>query len=257
MFEFIHVTKVDQITTITLHRPEKRNAMHGPLIQEVTRALQAARENDTRILILNGAGDYFCAGGDIAWMQQIATATEAENIADAESLAMMLQQLYDFPHPTIVLAQGAAMGGGFGLVAAADIAIAAKSTQFGLPEVKMGITPSIISPYVIKALGPRQSHYYFLTGERFDAETAYRLGLVHHVVEAAELHTVGMTLAKSLLKNGPGAMQAAKELIRTVAGKPIERGLSQQTARHLAHRRRTPEAQEGLRAFIEKREAKF
>lgn len=257
MFEFIRVNKADQITTITLHRPEKRNAMHGPLIAEVTQALHTACEDDTRILILNGDGDFFCAGGDIAWMQKIATATEAENIADAESLAFMLQQLYQFPHPTIVLAHGAAMGGGFGLVAAADIAIASTTTQFGLPEVKMGITPSIISPYVISAIGPRQSHYYFLTGERFDASTAYRLGLVHQVVEMDKLQETGMQLAKTLLKNGPEAMKAAKLLIREMTSQPVESTLSQQTARHLANRRRSAEAQEGLRAFIEKREAKF
>lgn len=251
--EFITISEHDGIAILTLNRPDKRNAMHGPLLQELLQALKVQAQHASRVLLINGKGENFCAGGDIGWMQKIAAATQDENQNDAQLLADVLYQLYVFPKPTIVLAHGATLGGGLGLVAAADIALAAKDASFGLPEVKIGITPSVISPYVINAIGERFAHYYFLTGERFDADVALRLGLVQKLTEVASLQETGINLAKTLLQNSPLALQAAKQLIRNVARQKMTVNLAQQTAQHLAELRATPEAQEGLRAFLEKR----
>jgi methylglutaconyl-CoA hydratase len=257
MYEFILMSEANGIATITLNRPDKRNAMHGLLVKEFLNALNKLITSDSRILIINGNGESFCAGGDIAWMQKIAKSSESENNEDAQLLADMLYQLYSFPKPTIVLAHGATLGGGLGLLAAADIAIAAKNTTFGLPEVKIGITPSMISPYIISAIGERAAHYYFLTGNRFDVNEAYRLGLIHQVTEDNELMYVALALAKSILQSSPQALSEAKKLIRSVAKEKISENLAQKTAEHLANIRASEEAQEGLRAFVEKREAKW
>lgn len=251
--EFIVLSHADDIATISLNRPDKRNAMHGPLIIELLEALKILAADKTRVLIIDGKGENFCAGGDIGWMQKIAAGSNDENYTDAQLLADLLYQLYIFPKPTIVLAHGATLGGGLGLLAAADIAIAAKNASFGLPEVKIGLTPSMISPYVIAAMGERMAHYYFLSGERFGAEEAYRIGLVHQVIEEDGLRSVGVSMAQALLQNSPHALREAKELIRNVAKQPISEGLAQKTAEHLAELRATPEAQEGLFAFLEKR----
>jgi methylglutaconyl-CoA hydratase len=253
MTEFILVAKADAIATITLNRPDKHNAMHGPLIAELSSALKNIAKDDSKVLLLNGNGDNFCAGGDIAWMQKIAAASKDENENDAQSLANLLYQLYCFPKPTIVLAHGASLGGGLGLLAAADIAIAANNAMFGLPEVNIGLTPSMISPYLIAAIGERMAQYYFLTGERFTADVAYRIGLIHQVTEKDALLSVGISLAQTILQNGPNALRAAKHLIREVSHEKISERLVQRTAEHLAELRTTPEAQEGLKAFLEKR----
>lgn len=258
MTEFILTSEVNGIATITLNRAEKRNAMNGPMISELLQAVQAFTHNNTiHALMITGNGENFCAGGDIDWMRKMADASQDENYDDAQMLADMLYQLYCFPKPTIVLAHGVTMGGGMGLLSACDIAITAQNASFGLPEVKLGITPSIISPYVIAAMGERAAHYYFLTGERFNAETAYRLGLVHQVVDDSALKSTGVSLMESLLQNSPHALVAAKQLIRRVAKEKITEELVQKTAEHLANLRTTPEAQEGLRAFLEKRKPKW
>lgn len=251
--EFINISQTDNIATITLNRPDKRNAMHGPLIAEVLAALKLYAADASRILIIKGNGDNFCAGGDIGWMQKIAASSSDENYDDALLLAEMLYQLYHFPKPTIVLVHGAVLGGGMGLLAAADIAISARDARFGLPEVKIGLTPSMISPYVIAAMGERLAHYYFLTGEQFGADEAHRIGLVHQIVETEALESAGVALAQTLLKNSPQALHAAKQLIRFVAKQTISEDLAQKTSEHLAELRVTPEAQEGLKAFLEKR----
>lgn len=256
-YEFILVSQVERVGIITLNRPEKRNAMHRPLITELFSALNQFADGDTRVVIIHGNGDCFCAGGDIAWMQKIATGSEDENYDDAQLLADLLYQLYTFPKPIIVLAHGATMGGGLGLIAAADIAVATKSSNFSFSEVKIGITPSMISPYVIAAMGERAAHYYFLTGDRFNADEAHRLGLIHVLTDDDALMSVGMTLANTLIQNSPKALRAAKQLIQHVAKEHITVALAQETAEHLAELRATPEAQEGLRAFLEKRKAKW
>jgi methylglutaconyl-CoA hydratase len=227
--------------------------MHGPLIAELLHAFKVHAGDQSRVLVIKGNGENFCAGGDIDWMQKIASSSDDANYDDAQLLADMLYQLYIFPKPTMVLAHGATLGGGLGLLAAADIAIAANNASFGLPEVKVGITPSNISPYVIAAIGERMAHYYFLTGERFGADIAYKMGLIHQVTEADALLSVGVSIAQTLIQNSPNALTAAKQLIRNVARQKITEELIQKTSEHLAELRKTPEAQEGLRAFTEKR----
>lgn len=257
-YEHILVAKADGIATLTLNRPDKRNAMNGKVIQEILTALrQLANDDEARVLMINGNGEHFCAGADINWMQKIAAGTYDENYDDAILLADMMYQLYSFSKPTLVLAHGATLGGGLGLLSACDIAITAKNASFGFSEVKIGLAPSTISPYVIAAIGERAAHYYFLTGERFGADEAHRIGLVHQVTEVDALLSVGVSIAQTLLQNSPQAMMAAKQLIRQVAREKILVGLSQKTAEHLANLRASDEAQEGLRAFMEKRAPKW
>lgn len=252
--EFVKLTQENGIGILTLNRPDKRNAMHGSMIEEILKGLHLLAQDDSvRLVIVNGNGENFCAGGDIAWMQKMALAGDQENVEDATLLADMVYQLYVFPKPTIALVHGATMGGGMGLVSACDIAIAASNSSFSLSEVKIGITPSVISPYVVAAIGERYAHYYFLTGERFDAETARKINLVHQVVETTELMNTGLALANNMLKNSPNAMFEAKFLLKHVAKKEISEELVHETAAHLADMRRTDEAQEGLKAFVEKR----
>ncbi len=254
LFENIVVTVADNIATILLNRPAKRNAMHGPLIQEMLQALHhLSEDNNVQVLIIRGTGEHFCAGADIGWMKQIATGSYSENYDDAQLLADFLYQLYHFPKPTIALVHGATMGGGLGIVAACDIAFAANNASFAFSEVKIGLAPCIISPYVIAAIGERQTHYYFLTGERFDALQAQGMGFVHQVIENDVLLTAGIALAKTLQKNGSQALAAAKRLIRQVAKEKITEELAQKTAEYLANLRSSPEGEEGLRAFLEKR----
>lgn len=254
MNEFIEVKKDNGIATITLNRADKRNAMHASMIKEILLALSAcSHDADVRVLVLRANGEHFCAGADIQWMQTIASASLEENNDDAQLVADLMFQLYHFPKPTMVLAHGATMGGGLGLLSACDIAIASDSAIFAFSEVKIGITPSTISPYVVSAIGERAAHYYFLTGERFSAEEAHRIGLVHRVTTPDALDSMGMEIAHGLLKNSPQALIAAKQLIRYVTNQKITEDLGQKTAEHLANLRASPEAQEGLRAFVEKR----
>lgn len=256
--EFILVSKSEGMATITLNRPDKRNAMNRQLIGELLQALhELAQDSQTGVLMINSQGDHFCAGADIGWMQAVAAASKDENYDDAQMIADLMYQLHTFPKPTLVLARGTTLGGGLGLLAACDIAIASKNAVFGFSEVKIGITPSIVSPYVVAAIGARAAHYYFLTGERFGAECAYRIGLVHQIVADNALIGSGLALARTLLENSPQAMAAAKQLIRYVATEKITEQLAQKTAEHLAELRATQAAQEGLKAFLEKRKPKW
>ena len=250
--EFIHVNKTAEITTITLNRPEKFNALHTPLIIALQDALNTSANDHSRVVIIHGNGEHFCAGGDIAWMQKIALQSAETNYADAKILADLLYQLYHFPKPTLVLAHGMTLGGGLGLIAAADIAIATKEATFALPEVKIGIAPSMISPYIVTAIGERASRYYALTGERFGAEEAHRLGLIHRITNHNELMSVGLSLAQTLLKYSQNAMQAVKQLLLQVANKSIDETLKQKTAQHLADLRATPEAQKKFLAYLQR-----
>ena len=255
MSELILISNKAGIATISLNRPDKRNAMNGQMIKELLHAMHRLQEDDSvRVMIIHGQGLHFCAGADIYWMQKISEGVLEENESDAQMLADLMYQLYSFPKPSIVLAHGATMGGGLGLLAACDIAIGAENASFGFSEVKIGIAPSVISPYVLSAIGERAAHYYFLTGERFSAEEAHRIGLLHRVVAENDLMQAGIMLANTLLQNGPHAMGATKQLIRYVAKIKITNELAQKTAEHLANVRTTKEAQEGLQAFLEKRE---
>jgi methylglutaconyl-CoA hydratase len=245
------------VSRVTLARPDVRNAFDELMIAELTRVfLDFVNDRDTRVVVLAGDGPTFCAGADVAWMRKAGSYSREENEADAEALARMLRAIDACPKPVIALAHGAAIGGGVGLVAAADIAIAAEKTVFSLAEVKLGILPSAISPYVLRAIGPRAARDFFLTGDRFDAKEAYRIGLVHQVVPAGELSAAGRRKIDSLLTSGPEAVEAAKRLIGQVAGKSPEDAMPL-TVRTIAERRASEEAREGLTAFLEKRQASW
>jgi len=240
--------------TLWLNRPERHNAFDDALIAELSAALaELAADSTIRVVLLAGRGKSFSAGADLAWMKRMAGYTAAENEADAQKMAEMLHRLDSLPKPTIALVQGAAMGGGVGLVAACDIAIAAEDAQFAFSEARLGLTPATISPYVIAAIGPRAARRYFLTAERFDARQALGLGLVSAVLPAAGLAAAASKLADILCQNSPGAMAEAKRLIADVTGRPIDAALRSETARRIARQRATAEGREGVAAFLEKR----
>jgi methylglutaconyl-CoA hydratase len=249
----IRVTQEGAVARVTLSRPEVRNAFDDIAVDELTRAFVAASaDGETRVVMLAGDGPAFCAGADVGWMRRAGGYSRGENEADAEKMARMLRSIDASPKPVIVLAHGAAIGGGVGLVAAADIAIAAQGTVFSLAEVRLGILPSVVSPYVLRAIGPRAARDLFLTGDRFDADEALRLGLVHAVVPASELEAAGRKKAASLLSSGPEAIRAAKTLIEQVTYLRPEEA-APLTVRTIAERRASDEAKEGLSAFLEKR----
>jgi methylglutaconyl-CoA hydratase len=252
-FASLRLERSGAVARITLARPEVRNAFDDRLIEELTRAVrQAGEDASTRVIVLAGDGTSFCAGADIQWMRKAGGYSRAENEADAERMARMLRTIDGCPKPVVVLAHGAAIGGGVGVVAAADIAIAAEGTVFSLAEVKLGILPAVISPYVLRAIGPRSARDLFLTGDRFDAAEALRIGLVHRVVPAGELEEAGRKKVASLLTSGPEAVGVAKRLIEVVTGKTPDEAMGL-TVGTLVERRASAEAKEGLTAFLEKR----
>jgi methylglutaconyl-CoA hydratase len=241
------------VLRVTLARPEVRNAFDDVLIEELTRAFREASEDaQARVVVLSGDGPTFCAGADVAWMRKAGGYSKAENEADAERMARMLRGIDVCPKPVVALVHGAAIGGGVGLVATADIAIAAEGTVFSLAEVKLGILPAVISPYVLRAIGPRTARDLFLTGDRFDAREAHRIGLVHQVVPPEALEAAGARKTASLLTSAPESVSVAKRLIEKVAGKSPEEAMGL-TVRTIAERRASDEAKEGLTAFLEKR----
>lgn len=252
-FDRLRLETDGPVSRVTLARPEVRNAFDDALIQELTQAFtQLSQDGGTRVVVLAGEGPSFCAGADVNWMRRAGSFSREENEADAARMAKMLRCIDACPKPVVALAQGAAIGGGVGLVAAADIAIAAEGTVFSLAEVKLGILPSVISPYVLRAIGPRAARNLFLTGDRFDAVEARRIGLVHEVVPAEELEAAGAKTVSSLLTSGPEAVGVAKRLIEQVTGlNPDE--ATPLTIRTIAERRASSEAREGLTAFLEKR----
>ena len=240
---------------ITLNRPERHNAFDDALIEELTAAVTAMADDPAvRVLVLSGTGKSFCAGADLNWMKRAAAFSPEESVADARALAEMLRVLAQTEKPTVARVQGAALGGGVGLVAACDIAIATYDAQFTLSEVKLGIIPAVISPHVINAIGERAARRYMLTAERFAAAEAYRIGLVHEIVpDQAALDDAVGEIVDALLKNGPAALARCKELIRAVAWKPLSASVIEDTAQRIAMIRRSDEAREGMDAFLEKR----
>lgn len=252
-FSRLRVVRDGPVARVTLARPEVRNAFDEVLIQALTSAfLSFTDDSETRVVVLEGEGPTFCAGADVLWMRRAGGFSKLENEADAERMAGMLRAIDRCPRPVVAVVQGAAIGGGVGLAAAADIAIAAEDAVFSLSEVKLGILPSVISPYVLRAIGARQARRYFLTGERFGAAEARRIGLVHEVVPPADLSASRDRLVAALLSSGPEAVGVAKSLIAEVAGKPPDEALPV-TVRTIAERRASAEAKEGLTAFLEKR----
>lgn len=245
------------VLTLTLNRPEVHNAFAGQLIRELTEALQLAADDPAvRILVLAGAGKSFSAGADMNWMSSMVAASAEENELDAQQLARMLRRLNYFPKPTIARIHGAAFGGGVGLAACCDISIAADTAQFALTEVRLGLVPAVISPFVFRRIGESQARRYFLTAERFDAATAQRIGLVQLVVPLAELDDTVNVQLEMLLQGGPNALKQAKRLVFSVAGhdNTRQRQIDEDNARLIARLRISEEGQEGLRAFLDKRE---
>jgi methylglutaconyl-CoA hydratase len=248
----------DGSARITLNRPEIHNSIDGRLIAELTAALAALGHDDgVRVVVLTGSGKSFSAGADLNWMRRTSTYGEAENLADARALAKLMATLNELPKPTIARVNGAALGGGTGLVACCDIVIASSHAMFGTTEVRLGLIPAVIGPYVVAAIGVRQARRLMLTGERIGAGEAARIGLVHEIVAADELDAATATVLDDLLKGGPHALAAAKRLVHDLAGRPIEPELIDDTARRIAALRATAEAREGVAAFLEKRPANW
>lgn len=239
------------VVTLRLNRPQRRNALDAALIGALGDALRRLAEaTDVRILVLRGAGATFCAGADLAWMRAAAHHPGDRNEADARALADMLHRLNTLPMPTVAVVHGGAFGGGVGLAACCDIVIAAQQAQFGLSEVRLGLIPATIAPYVIAAIGAAQARRYVLTGERFDAPTAQRLGLVHALASDTQLADTLERFITELLHGGPQAQAAAKRLIADVATHPVDASLRADTARRMADCRVSAEAQAGLAAFF-------
>jgi len=244
------------VATLTLNRPEVHNAFDDHLIAELTHKLRDLDHNPSvRAVDLAAQGKSFSAGADLNWMKRVARYSEAENIRDAVALASLMRTLDAMSKPTIARVQGAAFGGGVGLVACCDIAVASTAATFSLSEVRLGLIPAVISPYVIKAIGSRHARRYFLTAERFDAREALRIGLVHSAVEHGELSPSVERIADELLKGGPKAITAAKDLIAHVHNRSIDQLLAEETAARIAQIRVSPEGQEGITAFLDKRPA--
>ena len=248
----------NNVGLVALNRPDLHNAFNETLIAELTMVLQALEADaSVRAVVLTGHGKSFCAGADLNWMKKMAGYSPAENLADAQGLALMLRSLYGLSKPTLACVRGAAFGGGVGLVACCDIAVAAQDATFSLSEAKLGLIPATISPYVIEAIGARQARRYFLTAERFTAAEAFRIGLVHDIVPEPELDTRVNELLGALLIAGPMAQLECKALIRGVAHRPIGADVINGTAEHIAAVRASPEGVEGVAAFLGKRPAKW
>jgi len=248
----------DGSARITLNRPEIHNAFDDRLIAELTAVLAALASDDTvRVVVLTGSGKSFSAGADLNWMRRTSTYGEVENLADASALAKLMATLNELPKPTIARVNGAALGGGTGLVACCDVVVASPHAMFGTTEVRLGLIPAVIGPYVVAAIGMRQARRLMLTGERIGAAEAARIGLVHEVVAADELDSAIARILDHLLKGGPDALAAAKRLVHDLAGRSIDAELIDDTARRIAALRATAEAREGLVAFLEKRPASW
>lgn len=244
------------LVTLTLNRPEVHNAFDDELILSLTDTLQAlGQDPEVRVVVLTGQGPSFSAGADLNWMKGMLDASEQDNQTDALHLARLLRTLNYLPKPTIARVNGAAVGGGLGLVACCDIAVAVESARFALTEVRLGLAPAIISPYVFRRIGEAQARRYFLTGERFDAAQAQRLGLIHEITGNDGLNEAVERLAGAVLKGGPTGLRDSKRLIFQAADHDADTQLSldQATARLIAKLRVAPEGQEGMRAFLDKR----
>lgn len=243
------------VATVTLNRPQVHNAFNDEVIARLAGIwAELAGRGDIRVVVLKGAGKSFSAGGDLDWMRKSGQATPEQNRASTLQMARMLKGLNDLPQATLALVHGNCMAGGTGLASCADIVVAVQDTKFALTEVRLGLTPATISPYVIAAIGPRQARRYFLTAERFDAVEACRIGLVHETVaDAGALETRGQELVSALLQGAPGAIRDSKRLVARVAHQPVDEALMEFTAQNIAERRASAEGQEGLAAFFDKR----
>ncbi|WP_273779250.1 enoyl-CoA hydratase/isomerase family protein [Acinetobacter sp. GSS19] len=252
-YQFLQLEQRDQVVYVWLNRPELHNAFNTQVIEELYDCFTQLNEReDVRVVILAGRGKSFSAGADLNWMKQAGQASQAENEADALKLANMLHSLATLKQPTIARVQGIAFGGGMGLASACDICIASTDAKFATSEVRLGLAPSTISPYVIRAIGARQASRYFLTAEHISAQQALNIGLAHEIAAAEELDLKVDEMVQALLLGGPDAQAASKQLIQLVDQKALTPELRLQTAQHIAHVRQGSEAKDGLNAFLNK-----
>ncbi|MGP4713671.1 MULTISPECIES: enoyl-CoA hydratase/isomerase family protein [unclassified Psychrobacter] len=248
------VTTENYIATVTLNRPEIRNAFNDEMISELTAVFkQLGQSDEVRVITLAAAGKAFCAGADLKWMRAMADYDYDENLADADKLAQMLKTIYECPKPTIAAIQGDVYAGGMGLVAVCDVAIAVKIANFCLSEVRLGLAPATISPYVIRALGARASQRYFLTAEVFDAKKARQLGFIHERVNEDELQNRVAAICAKIVNNSPDAVKTCKRLLHDIAGETIDDELIADTVKDIADIRSSEQGKEGVQAFLQKR----
>ena len=255
MSESLAVERQGPVGLVTMNRPEKHNAFDDVLIRELTEAFRSMEAEDgIRVVVLSAAGKSFSAGADLNWMRRMAGFSKEENQRDAMGLGALMRTLAHLRKPTVARVQGPAYGGGVGLVACCDIAVATQQAAFSFSEPKLGLIPAVISPYAIAAIGERAARRFFLTGERFDGAEAWRLGLVHELVSSeGELDEKVGEIVDALLACGPVAQREGKELVRAVANRPVTSELIQDTADRIARLRSSPEGREGIAAFLEKR----
>ncbi|UTY57272.1 enoyl-CoA hydratase/isomerase family protein [Massilia sp. erpn] len=253
-YQTLSISIADKLATVTLNRPDVRNAFNEQTINELTLAFnELGRDDVVRAIVLAANGPAFCAGADLNWMKKMAGYTHAENHADAMQLAQMLRAIYLCAKPVVAKVQGDCYAGGMGLVAACDIAVAVEEANFCLSEAKLGLIPATISPYVIKAMGENAARRYFLTAERFSAREAHRIGFVHETVGADALDTKVNEIVKALLTNSPNAVKEAKVLVREVVNQPVSDALLADTALRIAQIRASEQGREGVQSFLEKR----
>ena len=254
------ITEIDgPIGIVTLNNPEKHNAFDDVLIADLTAAFRTLEANAAiRVVVLSAVGKSFSAGADLNYMKRMASYSQEDNLRDAMALATLMRTLHDLCKPTIARVQGAALGGGVGLVACCDMAVGTHNATFSLSEAKLGLIPAVISPYVIAAIGERAAHRYFLTAERFDAGEAFRLGLLHEIAPSDdEMDERINDLTTALMNCSPNAIAEGKQLIAAVAGRSIDDSLMRNTAERIARVRASEEGRDGLGAFLEKRKARW
>ena len=253
-YDTLEISVAGRVATITLNRPDVRNAFNETAIADIAMAFdEVGQDLDVRAIVLAANGPAFCAGADLNWMKKMASYSRDENEADAMRLADMLRTIYFSPKPVVAKVQGDCYAGGMGLVAACDIVVASEGVNFCLSEVKLGLIPATISPYVIKAMGEQASRRYFLTAERFSATQAKHMGLAHEIVVPEALDSTVQAIAAALCANSPNAVREAKRLVREVAGVPIDDAMLADTADRIAAIRASNEGREGVASFLEKR----
>ena len=256
-YTVLEVARDGAILHVRLNRPDVRNAFNGTVVEELRAAFDAASSaTDIRVVVLSGNGKSFSAGADLAWMQEQASLPRDQNARSARAMASMFLAIARCKKPVVAKIHGHALGGGTGLSAAADLAICTTDTVFGLTEAKLGIVPAVISPFVMQKIGAGRARALFLTAERFDGKEAERIGLVHRAVAHDQLEAAVTAAIQELLSSGPAAVASAKELIRTVASLSLEDAIPI-TSEWIANLRSTPEAKEGMSAFLEKRKANW
>ncbi len=251
----LEIGRAGPVATLWMNRPEVFNAFDETLIAELSEACAALdADPSVRVVVLAGRGRHFSAGADLNWMKRASAGSQEDNLQDARRFAAMLQRLSTLSKPTIARVQGLALGGGTGLAAACDIALATEDAAFATSEVRFGIIPSVISPYVLRAIGPRHALRYFQSAERISAERAQAIGLVSEVLPAQDIDAAIAELVQALTSGGPQALMAAKDLIASVSGRPMDASLIEETAQRIARQRATDEAKGGISAFLEKRQ---